>query len=145
SAARKQARVDSGKDVVVGVNKYVLKNEEPIEVLSIDNTQVRAKQIARLEQIKKSRDEKKVQECLQKLTESAALKESTSNGNHPMNLLKLSVDAARARATLGEICFALEKVWGRHVPSTKVVQGAYKNEFGEAAKEYDNAVKYVAE
>jgi methylmalonyl-CoA mutase len=159
SAAKKQARVDSGKDVVVGVNKYVLKDQEPIEVLSIDNTEVRAKQIERIQSVKKSRDEKKAQAALHALTKSAGLKnESTSDGNHPMNLLKLSVDAARVRCTLGEICNALEKEWGRHVPNSQVVQGAYKMEYGSsqqqqqqdgsstttaASKEYDLAVEKI--
>jgi len=78
SAARKQARVDSGRDVVVGVNKYVLKEQDPVEVLSIDNTEVRAKQIARINKIRATRDQAKVKECLAKLTESAGMTESTA-------------------------------------------------------------------
>ena len=146
SAARKQARVDSAKDVIVGVNKYVLKNADPIEVLSIDNTEVRNKQIDRLKKLKAARDPAKVKHALDQLTKSAALKESTSDGNHPQNLLKLAVEAARVRCTLGEICDALEKVWGRHVPSSKVVQGAYKQEYaakGAAEDEYNKAVQAV--
>ncbi|KAH9260249.1 hypothetical protein BASA81_001418 [Batrachochytrium salamandrivorans] len=145
SAAKKQARVDSGKDVVVGVNKYVLKNQDPIEVLSIDNTEVRAKQIARLDHIRATRDPVKAKACLDALTASAALTESTSDGDHPQNLLKLSIDASRARCTLGEICSALEVVWQRHVPVSQVVQGAYKSEYGAEHKEFEDAVAYIAQ
>eukprot|EP01027_Heterolobosea_sp_BB2_P002895 GEZU01004341.1.p1 GENE.GEZU01004341.1~~GEZU01004341.1.p1 ORF type:complete len:763 (+),score=276.99 GEZU01004341.1:54-2342(+) len=121
SAARKQARIDSGQDVIVGVNKYKLDKEEPIDVLKIDNTKVREAQIARLNQIKSTRDNKKVQEALDALTNAA----KTGSGN----LLELAVVAARARATVGEISYALEKVYGRHVPQDNVVSGAYSSEY----------------
>lgn len=132
AAARKQARIDSGLDSIVGVNKYRLEKETPVPVLQIDNTAVRAKQIARLEAVKAARDAGKVKEALGKLTASAALTESTGKGAHPMNLLRLAVEAARARCTLGEISDALRSVWGDHKPTEGVVQGAYASTYGEA-------------
>ncbi|GBG29516.1 Methylmalonyl-CoA mutase, mitochondrial [Hondaea fermentalgiana] len=149
SAARKQARIDSGQDVIVGVNKYVPKDVEGVEVLSIDNTQVRKSQVERVQKLRAERDEAKAQAALDKLTESAAMTESTSAGDHPMNLLNLAVEAARVRCTLGEISSALEKVWGRHVPESSVVQGAYRSEYasstGDMNKEFDESVKKVEE
>lgn len=97
AAARKQARIDSKQEVIVGVNKYQQAEQDPIDVLAIDNTNVRAKQIARLESVKASRDEAKAQASLKKLAEAAAMTESTSNGNSEYNLLALGVEAARAR------------------------------------------------
>ena len=132
AAARKQARIDSGQDVVVGVNKYRLEAEEPLEVLSIDNTSVRHKQVARLESVKSSRDAAAAQAALDKLAQSAAMSESTSDGHHEFNLLGLAVEAARARCTLGEISDALRSVWGEHKPREDVVQGAYKDSFSHA-------------
>ncbi len=131
SAARKQARIDSNQDIVVGVNKYRLKKEESIDVLAIDNTVVRESQIERIKAIKASRNEDTAQKCLAKLTESASLNESTASGDHSMNLLALTVEAARARCTLGEISNALETKWGRHVPKSSVVQGAYRQEYSQ--------------
>lgn len=125
AATRKQARIDIGEDVIVGVNKYKPDKQDSVNVLTIDNSAVRDGQIKRLKEVKAARDEAEVAAALQKLTESAALSESTCNGQHESNLLKLAVDAARVRATLGEISFALEKTWGRHVASIQVVQGAY--------------------
>lgn len=101
SAARRQAKIDSGAETIVGVNKYRLEQEEQnFDVLKIDNTEVRAKQVNRLNQIRKDRDEAKCQACLQALIEAA----KTNKGN----LLALSVEAAKARATVGEISSALE-------------------------------------
>lgn len=131
SAARKQARIDSGQEVIVGVNKYKLAKEDPIDVLAIDNTEVRQAQIDRINKMKANRDEAKAQACLAKLTESAGLNESTSKGDNPMNLLHLAVEAARARCTLGEISDALEVNWDRHVPKSSVVQGAYRQEYSQ--------------
>lgn len=152
SATRKQARIDSGEDVVVGVNKYTLSKRDEVPVRSIDNSAVRDKQIERLNRIKSTRDNEKVKAALAALTESASLKVSTSAGSHPQNLLRLAVQAARARATLGEISAALESSWGRHVASTKVVQGAYSASFtgGRRAsvsqeQEYANVLKAVEE
>lgn len=144
SATRKQGRIDSLEDTVVGVNKYRLEKQEMVDVLKIDNTAVRASQIAKLKKVKESRDPKAVAEALEQLTEAAKLATST-DGPRP-NLLKLAVDAARVRATLGEISSALESVWGRHVASTQVVQGAYSASFNSSAggeDEYTNVINTV--
>ncbi|RKP11024.1 methylmalonyl-coenzyme A mutase-like protein [Thamnocephalis sphaerospora] len=123
SAARRQARIDSGQETIVGVNKYRLEKETPIEVLAIDNTAVRQSQINRITKMKQERDSQKAESALSKLTECAR----TGEGN----LLDLAIQAARTRCTVGEISEALEKVWGRHEPVTRVVSGAYKSEYGE--------------
>lgn len=133
SATRKQGRIDSGQEVIVGVNKYRISAEdeakEAIDVLQIDNTSVRKQQIARLEQLRADRDETKVQEILDRLETSACFDRSTSKGDDPDNLLRLCIEAAAARATLGEMSLALENGWGRHLASTSVVQGAYSSSF----------------
>ncbi len=120
AAARKQARIDSGKDIIVGVNKYKLSEETPIEILEVDNQAVRLSQIQRLEQIKAVRDNDKVAKALEKITEAANTKQG--------NLLALAVDAARERATLGEISMALEKVYGRHKAIIRSISGVYSSE-----------------
>jgi methylmalonyl-CoA mutase len=148
SATKKQARIDSKEETIVGVNKYVVENADSVDVLSIDNTLVRKKQIKRIEETKAKRDDAAVTAALNKLRESASLKESTGPGKHPMNLLKLSVEAARARATVGEISEALESVWGRHVPKSSVVTGAYRTSFQhneDAEAEYNEVVRQVEE
>jgi len=124
SAARKQARIDTSQDIIVGVNRYRLAKETPVPVLQIDNTTVRQKQLDRLKAVRAARDEAAVSAVLGKLRASAALSESTGKGSHPSNLLRLAVEAARARATLGEISDALRAVWGEHKPTEAVVQGA---------------------
>lgn len=126
SATRKQGRIDSGEDVVVGVNKYRPTKSESVDVRSIDNSAVRKSQTDRLNKMKAERDEGKCKAALDALSASAALTTSTGTGSNPENLLKLAVDAARARATTGEISLALEGAWGRHVATSQVVQGAYK-------------------
>jgi len=145
SATRKQGRIDSGEDVVVGVNKYRLGEDEETEVLKIDNDAVRKSQTARIEKTKAGRDEAKAQECLKALTAAAAMKDSTSSGSDPNNLLGLAVSAAQARCTVGEISDALEEVWGRHTPTGTVVQGAYKAAVTDTAMkdEYEEATKAV--
>ena len=120
AAARKQARIDSGQDIIVGVNKYRLEKEDPLHILDVDNQMVRRQQIERLEQIKATRDTQKVNECLTKLTESA----TTGEGN----LLELAVEAARNRATLGEISDALETIFGRYKAQIKSFSGVYSKE-----------------
>jgi len=124
SAAEKQARIDSGKDVIVGVNKYKLAKEDPVDILEVDNHKVREQQIARLQAIKASRDTAAVQAALAALTAAA---ESGSG-----NLLDLSIQAIRLRATVGEVSDALEKVFGRHRADTQKVTGVY-------AAAYDSA------
>ncbi len=123
AAARRQARIDSGQEVIVGLNKYRLYREEAIEILEVDNTAVRQAQIKRLAELRKQRDEAKTQAALNALTHGA----ETGEGN----LLALSIDAARARATLGEISYAMEKVFGRHRAVIKSISGVYSREFGE--------------
>lgn len=123
SAAKRQARIDSGKETIVGVNKYRLEKEDDIDVLAIDNQRVRQGQVDRIKRITETRDKDKAQACLDALTKSA----ETGEGN----LLELSIEASKARCTVGEISFALEKVWGRHSPTSRVVSGAYKTEYGE--------------
>ncbi|RDI09711.1 methylmalonyl-CoA mutase [Flavobacterium sp. AG291] len=120
AAARKQARIDSGQDIIVGVNKYRLEKEDPLHILDVDNQMVRRQQIERLDQIKATRDTQKVKECLAKLTESAKSGEG--------NLLELAVDAARNRATLGEISDALETIFGRYKAQIKSFSGVYSKE-----------------
>ena len=123
AAARKQARIDSGKDIIVGVNKYRLEKEDPIETLEVDNTTVRLAQLKRLEELKANRNQADVDEALAALTKSA----ETGEGN----LLALSVDAARKRATLGEISDALEKVYGRYKSKINLISGVYSSETNE--------------
>jgi len=143
SAAKKQGRIDTCVDVVVGVNKYRLsaddEQEERVDVLKIDNTEVRSKQIARMNEVKASRDEKAVKESLAKLENSARSTESTSSGEDPNNLLNLCIACAKARCTLGEMSQALENAWGRHVPSTSMVQGVYAATFNSGTSESEDA------
>ena len=161
-AARRQAKIDSSSEVIVGVNKYTLKEEDQIEVLSIDNEEVRTQQINRLNEVKAARDGGKAQAALEALTEGAA-----GGGN----VLALAVECARARCTVGEISQAMEKVnnkvillklphgseifeylqvrlssspkvFGTHTASDRLVSGAYKSEYGDAA-EIDAVMKEV--
>jgi methylmalonyl-CoA mutase len=120
AAARKQARIDSGKDIIVGVNKYKLAKEDPIDILEVDNTAVREAQINRLRQLRSDRDQEAVQEALDRITESV----KSGQGN----LLELSVEAARRRATLGEISYAVEKVCGRYKAVIRTISGIYSAE-----------------
>jgi len=122
-AAKRQANIDSGKEVIVGVNKYKLKKEDDIEVRAIDNAEVKESQLNRLTKLKAARNPEEVERCLKQLEDCAA-----GNGG---NLLSLAVEAARARCTVGEISSAMEKVFGRHVASDKMVSGAYRSEYGE--------------
>jgi methylmalonyl-CoA mutase len=123
AAARTQARIDGGKQTVVGVNKYRPTEAETIPVLKVDNSAVRARQIEKLERLRANRDQLAVRRALDALTRCA----ETGEGN----LLDLAVQAARARATVGEITAALEKVWGRHVAETRSISGVYAKEVGE--------------
>ncbi|HPF11726.1 MAG TPA: methylmalonyl-CoA mutase [Flavobacteriaceae bacterium] len=120
ASARKQARIDSGQDIIVGVNKFRLKKEDPLQILDVDNQKVRKEQIARLERIKRSRNSVRVAKALSNLTQCA----ETGDGN----LLALAVEAAKERATLGEISDALEKVFGRYKAQIKTFSGVYRKE-----------------
>ncbi len=124
ASAKKQAGIDSGEVTIVGVNKYKLKNEDPIDILDIDNSAVRDSQIARLKAIRASRNQSAVETALEALTEAAS--EGQTSSNSSVNLLDLAVNAARVRATVGEISDALEKAWGRHRASTQTVTGVYE-------------------
>ncbi|MFW5705979.1 MAG: methylmalonyl-CoA mutase family protein, partial [Bacteroidota bacterium] len=120
AAARKQARIDSHKDTIVGINKYRLEKEDPIEILEVDNTAVRSAQIRRLEKLRAERDEAAVQESLEAITKAC----ETGEGN----LLELSVEAAKRRASLGEISLACEKVFGRYKAVIRSISGVYSSE-----------------
>ncbi|KAK6742986.1 hypothetical protein RB195_010326 [Necator americanus] len=122
AAAKKQARIDAGKDVIVGVNKYRLDKEVQVDVLKVDNQKVREQQIAKLEHIRKTRDPARAKAALEAITRGSAGKE---------NLLELAVEASRARCSVGEISDAMEKVFTRYAAVNRMVSGAYKSEFGE--------------
>ncbi len=132
ASAKKQARIDSGKETIVGVNKYRLEKEEPIDILEVDNEKVRHSQIERLKKLRTERNEEKVQHSLNAITECA----KTGEGN----LLELAVDAARNRASLGEISMAMEEEFGRYQATVKSISGVYSSEmkkdksFNEARK-----------
>lgn len=125
AAAIKQARLDSGQEVLVGVNKYVLEDEDDLQILEVDNQKVREQQVKRLSEIKTSRNTKKVSEALQNIENAAALK---TKGETSKNLLALAVTAARERATLGEISDAMEKSFGRYRAQIQSVSGVYSRE-----------------
>jgi methylmalonyl-CoA mutase len=125
AAARTQARIDSGRQPVIGVNKYRLDENEDIDVLKVDNTSVRTQQIEKLRRLRAERDREAVEQALAALTNAADSGEG--------NLLALAVDAARAHATLGEISDALEQVYGRHTAEIRTIAGVYRNEMGESS------------
>jgi methylmalonyl-CoA mutase len=122
SAARKQAQIDQGKDVIVGVNKYQIEEDVDLQILEVP-AGVRDDQIARLKKLKTTRDSEAVQQILQALTKAAASDD---------NLLELCIKAVRARATVGEISDALEKEFGRYVATTQCISGVYAAEYGDA-------------
>jgi methylmalonyl-CoA mutase len=129
AAARTQARIDSGRQPVIGVNKYRVDADEAIEVLKVDNADVLAQQKAKLEQLRSSRDAAAVRETLSRLTDAArAAADGRRDGGLDSNLLKLAVDAARAKATVGEISDALEEVYGRHAGQVRTISGVYRDE-----------------
>ncbi|MFJ4973845.1 methylmalonyl-CoA mutase [Streptomyces coeruleorubidus] len=123
AAARTQARIDSGRQPVIGVNKYRVETDEQIDVLKVDNSSVRTQQIEKLRRLRAERDETACQDALEALTRAAG-----GEGN----LLELAVRAARAKATVGEISDALEKVYGRHASQIRTISGVYRNEAGES-------------
>ena len=129
ASARKQARIDSGKDKIIGVNVFRLDKEDPIEILEVDNSAVRESQIRRLQELRKERNNEEVEKVLADLTKAA----ETSEGN----LLALSIEAARKRATLGEISFALEKIYGRYKAVIRSISGIYSSE----SRENENFIK----
>jgi len=132
AAARKQAKIDSGEDVIVGVNKYKVSEKQELDILEIDNTAVRKSQIDRLNILKENRDESKVNACLEALTNAGK--------NETGNLLELAVNAARERASLGEISLALEKVYGRYKATIRSISGVYSSEM----KQNDSFIEALA-
>jgi methylmalonyl-CoA mutase len=135
AAARKQARIDSGKEPIIGVNIYQPENEEQLDILDIDNVAVRKAQVERLRKLREERDEKQVQEALHRITEGA-------KGN--ANLLELAVDAARKRASLGEISDAMEQVFGRYKATIRSISGIYSSELMED-KDFKEACRMADE
>ena len=129
AAARTQARIDSGRQPVIGVNKYRLDEDERVEVLKVDNAAVRAQQIEKLRRLRAERDEEACRSALNALT-SAAAAGALRGGGLEGNLLALAVDAARAKATVGEISDALEAVYGRHAGQIRTLAGVYRDEAG---------------
>ena len=122
SAAKHQARVDNNQQIIVGVNKYKLENEPDVNIMSIDNKKIRQEQLKRLQQVRRNRDEEKCQKYLNELTLAAK--------EEKRNLLELSIKAAKHSATIGEISYALEKIYGRYKPMSKTVSGVYGNSLG---------------
>ncbi len=135
AAARTQARIDSGRQTVVGVNKYQLGTEDKIDVLKVENAEVRKSQIEKLNRLRAERNEADTMAALDALTEAA----KTENGN----LLDLAVKAGRAKATVGEISMALEKVYGRHQATIRAISGVYKNEVGEMNEKVETVTGLV--
>jgi len=139
AAARTQARIDAGLQAVIGVNTYRVDTEEPFEVLKVDNRAVYTAQVAKLERLRAERDDEEVRRTLHALTESAG-RGASKDGSLDGNLLALAVDAARAKATVGEISDALEKVYGRHKAVIRTISGVYRSEAGKA----ENVARVIA-
>ncbi|GJF15126.1 methylmalonyl-CoA mutase [Mycolicibacterium cyprinidarum] len=132
AAARTQARIDSGQQTVIGVNKYQVDEDHEIQVLKVENSRVRAEQIAKLERLRADRDDTATQAALAELTRAAGASEAGAGGQDGLgnNLLALAINAARAKATVGEISDALEKVYGRHQAEIRTIAGVYRDEVG---------------
>ncbi|TQM45413.1 methylmalonyl-CoA mutase [Pseudonocardia cypriaca] len=131
AAARTQARIDSGRQPVIGVNTYVADSDEDVEVLKVDNAGVRREQLEKLRRLREERDDRAVEGALQALTNAAALVAEGSPRSEEQNLLALSVAAARAKATVGEISDALEKLFSRHAGQIRIISGVYAHEAGQ--------------
>ncbi|MDZ4120932.1 MAG: methylmalonyl-CoA mutase family protein, partial [Candidatus Cloacimonadaceae bacterium] len=121
AAARKQAKIDSNAETIVGVNRFRLDKEDPMDILEVDNSAVREAQLSRLKTLRENRDNSKVQACLDAITKCAETQEG--------NLLELAIEAARARASLGEISDAMEKIFGRHQANIKMINNVYSSEY----------------
>ena len=135
AAARTQARIDSGRQVIVGINRHKLTEEDNVDVLKVDNAAVRSRQLEKLEQLRAERNNKEVELKLNSLTNAAESNEG--------NLLALAIEAAREKATVGEISYALEKVYGRHVAEVKTISGIYSNEVGMANEAVEGVLERV--
>ncbi|MEO6956909.1 MAG: methylmalonyl-CoA mutase [Antricoccus sp.] len=131
AAARTQARIDSGRQVVVGINRFIVDQDQEVEVLKIDNASVRKQQIAKLNRLRAERDDAEVSVALDALTQAA--KVDAPSTDLPTNLLALAIDAARVKATVGEISDALEVVFGRHTAVIRTISGVYRDEAGDAS------------
>jgi methylmalonyl-CoA mutase len=147
AAARTQARIDSGRQPVIGVNTYPVEADEQLEVRAVDNAGVRAEQLAKLARLRAERDDRTVEAALTALTSAAAAVAKASPRDEAQNLLALSVAAARAKATVGEISDALEKVFGRHAGQIRIISGVYSEEAGTspAVAQAREAVEEFAE
>ncbi len=130
AAARTQARIDSGRQPVIGVNKYRVEEDHEVEVLKVENSRVREEQLAKLRQLRDDRDQAAVQAALEELTRAAGAHGRAGADGLGNNLLALAIDAARAKATVGEISDALEKVYGRHKAEIRTIAGVYRDEAG---------------
>src|SRR5690625_507212 len=134
AAARTQARIDSGQQPLIGVNKYQVTEDREIEVLKVENSRVRTEQLAKLERLRADRDEAACRQALAELTRAAAAAPAQRGADDPdglgNNLMALAIDAARAHATLGEISDALEEVYGRHQAEIRTISGVYRDEVG---------------
>ena len=135
AAARTQARIDSGRQVIVGINRHKLREEDNVDVLKVDNAAVRSQQLEKLGQLRAERNNKEVELKLNNLTNAAERNEG--------NLLALAIEAAREKATVGEISYALEKVYGRHVAEVKTISGIYSNEVGMANEAVEGVLERV--
>ena len=133
AAARTQARIDSGAQPVIGVNKYQVDEDHEIEVLKVENSRVRAEQIAKLQKLRAERDEAATQTALAELTRAAGEFEAAGEDGLGNNLMALAINAARAHATVGEISDALEKVYGRHQAEIRTIAGVYRDEVGKVS------------
>jgi methylmalonyl-CoA mutase len=133
AAARTQARIDSGQQTVIGVNKYQVDSDHEIEVLKVENSRVRAEQLEKLQRLRADRDEAATQAALAELTRAAAASGLAGEDGLGNNLMALAIDAARAKATVGEISDALEKVYGRHQAEIRTISGVYRDEVGKVS------------
>jgi methylmalonyl-CoA mutase len=141
-AAKRQAKIDSGEEVIVGVNKYVSANTEKVDVLVVDNTKVLQSQKDKLKRLREARDANKAKEALTAITQACRNTNKSTSGDDVNNLLNLSINAARARCSVGEITNAMEEVFGRYVATQRLVSGAYKKAFGNQ-NEMDECVKAI--
>jgi methylmalonyl-CoA mutase len=132
AAARAQARIDSGNQPVIGVNKYQVEEDQEVEVLKVENSRVRAEQLAKLQELRANRDQAAVEAALAELSRAAAAHGRAGEDGLGNNLMALAIDAARAKATVGEISDALEKVYGRHQAEIRTIAGVYRDEAGKA-------------
>ena len=145
AAARTQARIDSGQQPVIGVNKYQVDEDSNIDVLKVENSRVRTEQLAKLVQLRAGRDEVAVQNAMEALTRSAAAGHSGGGDGLENNLLALAIDAARAHATVGEISDALEKVYGRHQAEIRTISGVYRDEVGRGPAREGGSITGLSE